>query len=531
MSILPPHAPLIRQPLFRTGTTRNNPLARGLFLALGAYSGEQAFFDSVSGRTFPFYFNSGWAEQWVPKASAGGLAVKLDNTGHGGTNISIGTAAGEYSPVDGGGATGQEFTYFCGINIAQESGGNYYVLFDGGFYLAPYIRLNPTRYVELVQPGAAILLTSASPVPLNTDSTICVAFKDSNFTIYINGIASASGSGAVGWYKSQCAILDISSNGTTVWAQTLWRRWLQPSEVSAFHANPWQIYAPRLRRLWLGVAAAGNSYSASISEAVSLADSASASAIAVAGITEAITAGESSSSSAALVAARSEPLTLADSPAAVATLGAAITEAITAGESSTWGAAPVSAAISEGVTLAESSSSSSAAVAQASEALTLADSPAAVATLAAAAAEAITLGESTTWGSAPIAASITEAITAGDTSGAILIGQAAAVEALTLADAPSAIATRLAAITESLSLADTYAASVAGIYAAGIVEAITLADFASAVIGGGTFSAPVASGAFDQAGAPITLTMNPRGGGSLTLSRVPPYLGTRRLKP
>lgn len=273
---------------------------------------------------------------------------------------------------------------------------------------------------------------------------------------------------------------------------------LTAAEHKELYDNIWQVLAPRRRKVPV---AAGGAFTPSITEAITLADTASQVASLSASITEAATLSHSQDAIVGYAVSNTETLNLSHSQTNVANFPATITEAMTLTDSGTaqFGA---TSTISEAMTLADSSSNVAALSASITESMTLADSPNAsasgdytatqteamtladtasnVAALSASITEAISLADSSSHVAA-LSRSISEALTLADTVSSSAAGDytATITEAVTLADSSSNIATLSAAITESATLADTSTASSPGNFAASISESLALAEIAS----------------------------------------------------
>ncbi len=181
---------------------------------------------------------------------------------------------------------------------------------------------------------------------------------------------------------------------------------------------------------------------------------------------------------AALVAAISQALTLAESSTNTTAFVSAISEALTLAESSTNTTAFVSA-ISEALTLAETTTGGLLYSVSQDEALTLAESSDSVQTFAVVAAEALTLAESSTNTTAFVSA-ISEALTLAESSSPTASFSSAITETVILDETNTTTISFVVDALETLALVETTADSAS--FVSQTTETITVADSSDAGI-------------------------------------------------
>ncbi len=238
-----------------------------------------------------------------------------------------------------------------------------------------------------------------------------------------------------------------------------WDRELSDLEIRSILANPWQIFTPTAKRLWMPSEAGGGAFTPAITESATLADS--------------------TSQVASLSANNSESLPLADSQARVAGFALALTEAaaLADAQDAVLGRA---ASIAEPIVLADTAASTKAITSSISEAMALADTESTGASFS------VSLSESMPLADAPNAslagnlnATQTEAAALSDSSTSAMAAATTISEAMALNHAQTAQYAATANLTEALSLLDVTNASLAGNFTATVTEAVLLSDNAS----------------------------------------------------
>jgi len=122
---------------------------------------------------------------------------------------------------------------------------NHYPFTDGNIYVGPF---STVRYLNGTLSGAT--------AGIYTPHVAIATAKSGSQAFYINGILQGSGSAA------ETPSIDTGSNSGfgefgSVYFAAFFDRVLTASEISSFSSNPWQIFAPLPRRIWVGAAAAG----------------------------------------------------------------------------------------------------------------------------------------------------------------------------------------------------------------------------------------------------------------------------------
>ena len=137
------------------------------------------------------------------------------------------------------------------IFALQSSGSswNHYPYTDGNIYVGP---LSATRYLNGTVSGATAGIY---------DPHVAIATAKSGAQrFYVNGILRGSGSAA------ETPALNTTANTSglgefgSVYVVVFFDYVLSDSEIKAYSANPWQIFAPDARNIWVPVAAGGDTY-------------------------------------------------------------------------------------------------------------------------------------------------------------------------------------------------------------------------------------------------------------------------------
>lgn len=223
---------------------------------------------------------------------------------------------------------------------------------------------------------------------------------------------------------------------SNVYLAAVWSRALSEAEIKALTLNPWQLFAPTSRKIWVPASAGGSSFAVSISEAASASDSVSV----IIGFTP--------------VAAESASATDAVSGAMAASVS--INEAGSASDAASQVTA-LSGTVSEAASAADAVSSSTAQSGSVSEASSAADSVNGTAT-------------------GDYAASISEAASAVSAEAAQTNFAVSRSEPASATDLASAVSAYLAAISESAAASESQSSSNPGNFSANIAEAASALD-------------------------------------------------------
>lgn len=311
--------------------------------------------------------------------------------------------------------------------------------------------------------GSIAALTDGTPhvIALTCDGGANVdVYKDgaSWFSGSVGAIPPSYTDGRIVFFGERSASNGSNSSGYYI-LHAVWARKLSAAEVRAVSANPWQLFAPAPRRLWVGAAAGGNVYNVSISEAGSASDSVSAQLAAVATLAESAAAADAVSSIATLPASVSESGSASDSISTGAQYSASVTESASAAD-------VVSALASLGASIAEAGNATDAVsavgvlVASLAETAAAGDGVSSTAVLLAALTEAGSATDSVSAGSGNIyPVSISESGSAADSIVAALVAVAQLAESGSAQDSVSAALQALGAIAENASATDQVSAA------------------------------------------------------------------------
>lgn len=217
--------------------------------------------------------------------------------------------------------------------------------------------------------------------------------------------------------------------------------------------------------------------SAAIAEAVTAADTLSATVSAGAALSEVATAADTLAAVATIQAALAEAATAADSIVAGTSTAAALAEAATAADSIT-AAATLAAALSESVTVADALSALSSLVAALAEAAAAAETLSAIATIVAVLSESVTAADSVTVQTGVVNADVAESVTAADSVDATRTFAVVLAEAVAATDAVSVALNAVAALAEAATATDSVSGGFTAIGA--LAEAATAADSVTA---------------------------------------------------
>lgn len=328
--------------------------------------------------------------------------------------------------------------------------------------------------------------------PLNTWVDLLITWDRSGTNlpiVYTDGVEQGltnTGTLPSGTYTIQTTPLIIGNRADNarclpgmVECAYVWDRILSPAEAVALTRNRYQLYQPIQRTIWVP-AAAGGAFTPSITEAITLADTASQVASLSASISESLPLSHSQTALANFPATITEAATLSHSQDAIVGYAVSNTETLNLSHSQT-NVANFPATITEAMTLADSGSVQFGATSTISEAMTLADSSSNVAALSASITESMTLADSpNASASGDYTATQTEAMSLADTASNVAALSASITAPMSLSDSQSNVASLSASISESMTLADTSSSSLSGAaYSATISEAMTLADTAA----------------------------------------------------
>lgn len=195
------------------------------------------------------------------------------------------------------------------IFALQSSGSswNHYPYTDGNIYVGP---LSATRYLNGTVSGATAGIY---------DPHVAIATAKSGAQrFYVNGILRGSGSAA------ETPALNTTANTSglgefgSVYLVVFFDYVLSDSEIKAYSANPWQLFAPDARRIWVPVAAGGDS---TITQADGTSTTGSLGGSATAATTPAGATGTSTAASIAASATAAAAVTQADGASTASTLG------------------------------------------------------------------------------------------------------------------------------------------------------------------------------------------------------------------
>ena len=299
------------QPQSGAQIDRNNPLSRGLMLAYL----PQTNFANLAKQTYPL---------------SSGYAILATGVGRAGVNrLAYPTRAVTWTPPTG---LSQATVLVVARNLAESTaniafdvssgGGNEFTsysdnkIYSGGF--------SGARYVSAFAIPAGTLL---SPF------VYAVAGVSGNHSTWLNSQKIGSASTAA---FSAAASWGIGTQpggagtNTEVYLALAWDRALSDAELKSISANPWQLFAPDSSRIWVPVAAGGDS---TITQADGTSTAGSLGGSATAATTPTQASGTSTAASIAASATAAAGVTQADGASTAATLvgvastGSTITQA------------------------------------------------------------------------------------------------------------------------------------------------------------------------------------------------------------
>lgn len=237
-------------------------------------------------------------------------------------------------------------------------------------------------------------------------------------------------------------------------------RRLEEPEALSLLGNPWQLFAPIERRIWVPTSAGGgNVYNEAITESLSSSDAIACAAAFARAASEAALATDSQSATGTLAAAASESASATDAPVSVLVASAAVSESGSAADAVSAGAASYDVTVTEAASAADAVSVIATRVAAVSEALSAADAYTVTATMGAAVSENGSAADAVNWGGASYSVDIAETGTLADAVSAALQALAAISEVAGATDTPVAIISAGAAVLESAAAADLLAAA------------------------------------------------------------------------
>lgn len=264
------------------------------------------------------------------------------------------------------------------------------------------------------------------------------------------------------------------------WADNQAEEWL---------LNPWQLWAPDERRVWI-LGAGGSSYSVDLTEAATAADQPGALLTRAAAAAESITAADAAAGLMIRPAALTEAASAADTAAGAILAGAALTEAASAADSATTGSV-ASGAVAEAIAAADAASALTVLGAALAESVTSTDLIVGLLSAVAAVADAVSLADAQSTDPA-ITAGVEEAVSAADALSAAAQLVAAVAETASAADAYAAAQQLVALITEPATAADSVLGEVPATYSVSVAELATALDqIVAALAGDGAFAGAV----------------------------------------
>lgn len=369
---------------------------------------------------------------------------------------------------------------------------------------------NTTGNLQIYGSAVGYVATQTGVLTAGSVQSIVLTFDGTTAYLCRNGqVTSASGpwigAGAVkthAWFDNGFNTVDT---GNAVYAGAIWSgKALPVAKALALSRNPWQLFQPLARNVYFGVPAAGGTYTASITDAIALAESASSQAALSASATESATLSHSQDAVIGRFSTIAEAMALVDTAnrsfgstgvaseavafdathVAAYAATAVVSESMSLGDSKTCGYAAIatttesmaladtgngalaggafSAGISEAVTLSHTQAELYGATATASDGVSLADIGSNVAALGSTASDALTLDAIASSGGAFGAAS---------------------VAALDLADARAAAMSAVSSATDAMALTDARVSQLA--LSAALITQILLAEIAAATNSGG----------------------------------------------
>jgi len=398
----------------------------------------------------------------------------------------------EASPGSGTLSAGTNYT-LVGTNLIM--GGEHRRVSVTGSYAATFTQsINNHRITHAIAFAEVQLpaITSISPSSAAEDG--------SGFTLTVNGANFVSGA-VVRWAGSDRATTFVSATQLTAtinaadittpggYAVTVRNPDAQTSNAIEFGVTtgsararvPW-LGVPFGSRGWLGAGISGATYWATASDALTLADSATAQAAFSVTASDAAAAADSATAQAIFAASGTDAAALSDSTTATAVFAAAAVDAAALADQASGGLLYASNA-SDALTLTDSADASPAINSTASDAVTLADSASAGAVFSCSASDAIALSDAA-GAQAVLACGATDVLAIADAAGALAQLNCSASDAITLADsATAAFADLDRTATDAMSLSDQAAAG--AIFNITVSDAMFLTDAAIAEGGAG----------------------------------------------
>lgn len=233
--------PRVSQPQGPTGIDWGNPITRGLVTA-----------------TLPGMCQSAGAITPTPQYQAG---VKQSVSRLGAvarTVANFGVSLGDQPKFNFG---TQDFTMFCVVSPVARTGtqvavgrynatsGSYWLGYTGGAVAFSVSGVN-----------------ASCTAPAGVTDTLCGVRSAGSITAYANGVSgsavaaagsvTATGILAIGVFGSYNSYYCVGDYALTA----IWDRALSKTEILALSLNPWQIFAPDARNIWVPVAAGGDTY-------------------------------------------------------------------------------------------------------------------------------------------------------------------------------------------------------------------------------------------------------------------------------
>ncbi|MBN9430723.1 MAG: hypothetical protein J0H09_29880 [Burkholderiales bacterium] len=301
-------------------------------------------------------------------------------------------------------------------------------------------------------------------------------------------------------------------------------RLLSAGEHQALAENPWQIFRPVRRRIWVSGGSAGQTYnesltevgsaadaptstlvaSATLSEAANATDAPGSTQIATGGISESASASDAVSGALVAGAALTEAATASDAPGSTIVAGAGVSEAATAIDAPAADTQAV-AALTEVASAADALSTVLVAASSITELASAADAPASTAVMAASVSESASASDAVTGGIGAQThdVSLSEAASATDALNTTAVLGVAITEAVAAGDSTSSIGTFAQDISETASAADGVDGSIgASTYNVSISESAVASDAVSntATLVAGVAEAAVASDSHGNTG-------------------------------